>query len=212
MKLLDLFCGAGGAAMGYHRAGFDVSGVDIKEQPNYPFEFIQGDVFDLICFKEFREQFDVIHASPPCQAFSKQADIHRRNGTQYEDLLTATQEILRDEDTIYIIENVESAPLSNQKLMLCGTMFNLPMRRHRFFESNAWIYPPGACKHWGTIRSGEMVCVVGHGGGVKYGGVISTDRWSDAMGIDWMTKQELTQAIPPAYTEWIGKLLIGTVN
>lgn len=251
MKLLDLYCGAGGAAMGYHRAGFDVVGVDIKEQSNYPFEFIQSDVFSLE--QEFIEGFDIIHASPPCQAYSYSTARLRKAGREYPDLLGATRDILTKTDKEYIIENVVGAKLV-KPLKLCGTMFNLEVIRHRLFEINSdkWVYPPCGCKHCGSIKNGDYAsvlsggnedllaswklknndrvgfialreeykngskkrlarqrskyhCVSGHGGdsiSFKY------LDWCDAMGIDWMTKYELTQAIPPAYCEHIGKLLL----
>lgn len=159
MKLLDLFCGAGGAAVGYHRVGFEVVGVDIKEQPNYPFEFIQSDVFSLD--QEFLEEFDVIHASPPCQAYSYSTAKHRNLGKQYSDLLGKTRELLVKTDKRYIIENVVGAQLI-RPLKLCGTMFNLRVIRHRLFEinSDAWVYPPCNCQHNGHVYTGEYVCVV----------------------------------------------------
>ena len=236
MKLLDLFCGAGGAAVGYHRAGFDITGIDIKEQPNYPFEFIQSDVFEL---KEaFLGQFDVIHASPPCQAYSYSTVKHRNLGKRYPDLLERTRILLIESGKEYIIENVVGATLI-KPLKLCGTMFNLRVIRHRLFEINAdaWVYPPCNCQHDGHVYTGEHVCVVdgattwtnwrlspeqkqaskqryqehlkryvtvaGHGGN----GSARYLDWCNAMQIDWVTKYELTQAVPPAYTEWIGRLM-----
>ena len=240
-QLLDLYCGAGGAAVGYARAGFNVVGVDIKEQPNYPFEFIRGDVFSLE--PEFIDEFDIIHASPPCQAYSYSTVKHRNLGKEYPDLLDATRNLLIETGKPYVIENVVGAKLI-KPLKLCGTMFNLRVIRHRLFEINSdkWIYPPCECNHVGHVYTGEYVCVVdgattwanwrlspeekqaskqryqehlkryvtggGHGGN----GSARYLDWCDAMQIDWMTKYELTQAIPPAYTSWIGKLIIGTVN
>lgn len=249
-KLLDLYCGAGGAAVGYNRAGFEVVGVDINPQPNYPFEFIQSDVFNLD--ESFLDEFDSIHASPPCQAYSKACNIHRKAGKEYPDLIPSTRKILKDSERPYIIENVTRKTLI-KPLMLCGTMFNLRVLRHRLFEignTDAWIYPPCGCRHNGHIATNDYVCVVdgatiwgnhrlsseekqaskkqyneylknryfrvvGRGGGIH--GSARFDDWCDAMGIDWMThyktitknRRDLTQAIPPAYTEWIGKLIIG---
>ena len=130
-KLLDLFCGAGGASMGYSRAGFEVVGVDIKPQPNYPFEFIQADAIEYLdnCYK-----FDVIHASPPCQKFSGMQHIHK-NKDKHPDLITPTVKFLDKLNLPYVIETVIGAPLRID-LLLCGTMFELPIRKHRIFTSN----------------------------------------------------------------------------
>lgn len=192
MKLLDLFCGAGGAAMGYHRAGFEVVGVDIAAQPNYPFEFHQSDALEYPL-----DGFDVVHASPPCQAFTAARVIH---GREHADLLTPIRERLERCGARWVIENVPGAPM-RKDLVLCGSVFGMPrLRRHRWFEfacPTAWMVPP--CSH-GT----ETVSVFGHGGHV-YHGVAS---WRCVMGIDWMTRDELAQAIPPAYTKFIGARLL----
>jgi DNA (cytosine-5)-methyltransferase 1 len=197
-KLLDLYCGAGGCSVGYNRAGFDVVGVDIKPQPNYPYEFVQSDVFKLE--ESFIDEFDIIHASPPCQAYTWGTRQGRLN--KFPDLISATRELVDNKD--YIIENVQGAPLI-KPMKLCGTMFNLKVIRHRLFESNIWIYPPGPCNHNGTVGRGDYITVAGHGGNSK---TFKYKDWCEAMCIDWMTKYELTQAIPPTYTEWIGELLI----
>ena len=239
-KLLDLFSGAGGAAVGYYRAGFDVVGVDIKPQPNYPFELIQSDVFALD--ESFLDEFDIIHASPPCQAHSKASAQWRNKGVDYPDLICATREYLREHP--HIIENVPGAPLI-KPLTLCGTMFGLRVIRHRLFEIDnvdAWVYPPCDCQHNGHVYDGDYCNVTGWGAicrppgrtkewrqqksdeyfaGIKekYGagsGMAQYLDWCDAMGIDWMNKHhtltknkyDLTQAIPPAYTQHIGKLLL----
>ena len=201
-KLLDLFCGAGGAAMGYHRAGFDVIGVDIKPQPRYPFTFIQGDALNPpVDIKVF----DVIHASPPCQAWVTLAALHKQ--AEYPDLIKPTRELLVDTNKPYIIENVPTAPLDNP-IMLCGTMFNLRVVRHRIFESNPVIwFAPATCCHWLKVvklgrypdKDKHFISVTGHFSGVKYA--------QEAMDIDWMGQKDLSQAIPPAYTEWIGRQL-----
>lgn len=218
MRLLDLFCGAGGAAMGYHRAGFELVGVDLHPQPNYPFEFIQADVIEL----EAWPIVDAIHASPPCQRFSRLAKLRR--GYEWPDLLTPTRELLRAYGVPYVIENVPGAPLIDP-LLLCGSMFGLQtivdrspssnsylrvrprqLRRHRMFECSFDIAPPHPCLH-----RGEAVGVYGRGGGVRTRGTGGyqgkSQECRDAMGIDWMTHYELTQAIPPAYTEYIGNAL-----
>lgn len=214
-------------------------GVDINPQPNYPFELIQSDVFALD--ESLLNEFDIIHASPPCQAYSVGSIGQRKEGKIYPDLLPATRELLHDRD--YVIENVSGAPLSGMKL--CGSMFGLRVIRHRVFESNIWIYPPGKCQHNGTVHTGEYVKVSNSMpiGSYIGGKIISNEErkdrcrayrqsvrelykcgtskaeyldWSDAMGVDWCTKQpsltrnkyDLTQMIPPAYCEYIGKLVI----
>ncbi len=229
-RLLDLFCGAGGAAMGYHRAGFKVVGVDINPQPNYPFEFIQADAMDVLEGRiEIRmgyfglwDGFDAIHASPPCQAYSV---LRRANpGAEYPDLVAPTREKLEQVGLPWVMENVPGSPV-RASIVLCGSMFDLgagerQLRRHRLFElSHAMLQPE--CRH-----KGEAVGVYGGGPTGRYtfengirkglkgrrGGYQGTmDERREAMGIDWMRSQELNQAIPPAYTEWIGSQLLATV-
>jgi DNA (cytosine-5)-methyltransferase 1 len=226
-RLLDLFCGAGGAAMGYHRAGFEVVGVDIAPQPNYPFEFHEGDALVALGGPNrspYRPRvglrirdFDAIHASPPCQAYS---DLHTLNGRrEYPDLIEPVRAALRATGIPYVIENVEGAPLEHP-IRICGSGIGLPLlRRHRLFECSfpAMGVP---CAHGVTEkrfpalngqdrkrggRSG-IVGVYGNGGDKR------ADLWADAMGIDWMTRQELTQAIPPRYTEHVGSFLLAEVR
>jgi DNA (cytosine-5)-methyltransferase 1 len=220
MKLLDLFCGAGGCSVGYHRAGFDVVGIDIKPQPNYPFEFIQSDVFSLE-FNDYKflRSFDFIHASPPCQAYVRAGGVQRQG--KHPRYIEPTRAVLIEIGRPYILENVVGAPLIDP-LLLCGTMFGLAVIRHRLFEINAseWVYPPMPCNHKGTAYSGAY-CSVYSGGhrpgmwgndaarkGVKIKPQETVEQWQNAMGIDWMDKAELIEAIPPAYTEWIGKLIL----
>ncbi len=200
--LLDLFCGAGGAAVGYSRAGFDVVGVDIKPQPHYPFEFVWADALDLCDWSEF----DAIHASPPCQAYS--VAVTEKAG--WPDLLPQTRELLERTGLPWVIENVPGAPM-RADFMLCGSMFGLPgLRRHRLFETS-WhgfaLAPP--CRH-----DDDNVCVAGHGpdqhSPFRYNRPGWEDRKRAAMGIDWMTRDEISQAIPPAYTEFIGRQLLET--
>lgn len=209
--LIDLFCCAGGAAVGYHRAGFDVVGVDITHQPRYPYHFIHADVMDLT--PDWLKQFDAIHASPPCQAYS---DLANRNPDKsYPELIEPTRRLLEETGRPFVIENVEGAPLRNY-ITLCGTMFEgLRVLRHRLFESNVLLHSPGKCrphplchtldkrkKHYGfTDEWKDYVSVNG-------GGNCTVAAARDAMGIDWMTKNELNEAIPPAYTEYVGKQLI----
>ena len=201
--LLDLFCGAGGAAVGYHRAGFDVIGVDINPQPHYPFEFIQGDALGDL--PEGLLGFDAVHASPPCQAYIRSGNTAQDG--RHPDLLPATRQLLEDSGLPYVIENVPGAPM-RPDLILCGSMFGLDVRRHRWFESNATLPPwTSPCDH-----SKPVAGVYGHphgANGAAPGMLPGTlEVWSDAMGIDWMTAAELANAIPPAYTEHIGRQLI----
>jgi DNA (cytosine-5)-methyltransferase 1 len=220
-RLLDLFCGAGGAAMGYHRAGFEVTGVDIKPMPHYPFTFIQGDALEYIA--AHGSEFDAIHASPPCQGYSEATPMEHRSDTPK--LIPEVRELLNRIGKPYAIENVEGArsELGNS-VMLCGTMFNLPIWRHRYFETwPAWFMSPATCAHIHrpiTVHSGshtrqtwEPVLCTGGGDGkrscrklLRPRESVDVIRW--AMGIDWMTQGELSQAIPPAYTQWIGAQLM----
>ena len=201
MRLLDLFSGAGGAAVGYSRAGFDVVGVDIKPQKNYPFEFHCADAFAFL--EKHGHEFDVIHASPPCQAFSAARTF---NNNVHPDLLTPMRTALDALARPWIIENVPNAPM-RVDILLCGSQFGLKTQRgglirHRWFElSHApfSLLPP--CQH-----PDVAVSVFGHGGPV--GRYHTPAEWGEAMGIDWMTRDELAQAIPPAYTEWIGRQLL----
>ena len=200
MKVLDLCCGAGGCSMGYNWAGFDVVGVDEAPQKHYPFEFIKNDAFNYLRLEDLSE-FDLIHASPPCQAYSKVCQVHRNNGKVYPDILKLIRSYLIWADKPYVIENVPGAPLY-RPVMLCGTMFDLKVLRHRLFESNFYIKSPGRCNHNGTVKDGDYFTVCGNGSGKDRATV---KVWSDAMNIHWMTRQELTQAIPPAYTRYIGE-------
>ncbi len=203
-RLLDLFCGAGGAAMGYHRAGFEVVGVDIAPQPHFRFEFHQADALTVDL-----DGFDAIHASPPCQAYSWSA--RRWSEIPRADLLEATRGLLASSGRPYVIENVVGAPM-RQPVTLCGRMFGLPLIRHRLFESNVELWPlPGHPRHVGLVGRGEAVTVAGHGGNNAkgHGGRAAKQA---AMGIDWMTDAELNEAIPPTYTEWIGARLRAAVQ
>lgn len=211
MKLLDLFCGAGGAAMGYHRAGFDVVGVDIKPQPRYPFTFHQGDALEFC--RRYGSEFDVIHASPPCQAYSVTQNL-KTVSANHPDLVGVTRDTLRKTGKPYVIENVPGAPL-RETVMLCGTMFDLGVIRHRRFECNPVLtFSPYTCHHRGRVcpmwwksrrealRRGETFEYI-----TVAGKSFLVQEARDAMKINWMTRDELAQAIPPAYTEWIGRRL-----
>lgn len=211
VRLLDLFCGAGGAAMGYHRAGFDeIVGVDIEPQPDYPFEFVQADAVD-VAYDWDLVQFDLIHASPPCQAYSALTK-GTNSGRQYLELITETRSNLEVEnETPFIIENVAGAPI-RKDLMLCGEMFGLDVIRHRYFEAT-WTLPQlahpqhrGRVAGWrhGVYHDGPYVAVYGEGGGKG-----SVADWQRAMGIDWTdNRKSIAEAIPPAYTEYIGRQFI----
>jgi DNA (cytosine-5)-methyltransferase 1 len=211
LKLLDLFCGAGGAGMGYHRAGFEVIGVDVKPMPRYPFEFHQADALEYL--QEHYQEFDVIHASPPCQAYS----ISRNNGSNPDapKLIEPVRKALKATGKIYIIENVYGAPLENP-VQVCGASFGLgvagfDLNRHRYFESTIAILSM-SCQH----KRGKTIGVYGNGVNSwhrkKFGYNPSTAQMRIAMDIDWMVRKELSQAIPPAYTEWIGAQLIRLMN
>lgn len=208
MRILDLMCAAGGGAWGYHLAFPDaeIVGVDIKRQPRYPFGFVQADAMEYL--ERFGWTFDLIHASPPCQKFSITANLARAQGKKASDvdLLTPIRPMLQKSGKPYVIENVKGAPLENP-MTLCGSMFGLRVRRHRLFESNAPLVAPGPCKH---KEQGKPVGVYySIGDKIPQGGTTATslEDGQDAMGIDWMTWAELREAIPPAYTEWIGRQL-----
>jgi len=213
--LLDLFCGAGGAAMGYHRAGFDVVGVDKEPQPNYPFEFIQADVTDLFSgLTSYGRTFDVVHASPPCQGYS-----NLRRKIAHPRLIAPVRSWLIMYGKPYVIENIEDARRHlRNPVRLCGSTFDLHVRRHRWFETSFPVLVP-PCQHDGReIRAyygkkGWLVWTPGAAAvqakgrkPILRGQVEQAPR---DMGIDWMTTwDELREAIPPAYTEFIGSALM----
>lgn len=188
--------------MGYHRAGFtDIVGVDIRPQPRYPFRFVQA---DALCPPVRLETFDAIHASPPCQAYSWSA--RRWRQIERADLLASTRAMLQAAGVPWVIENVIGAPLAKH-VLLCGTHFGLEVLRHRRFESSELLFMPPRCRHAGSVRTGEYVTVAGHGGDNQSGrGSRSAKR--RAMGIEWMNDVELNEAIPPAYTEFLGRQLL----
>jgi DNA (cytosine-5)-methyltransferase 1 len=221
-RLLDLFCGAGGAAVGYSRAGFEVVGVDIAPQPRYPFEFHQADALEFLAAAG--RDFDAIHASPPCQRYTT-ASFCRKNKDRHPDLVDQVRSLFKDMATPYVIENVMESPLCRGSIVLCGLMFGLKVFRHRVFECSEFLWVPPHPSHRGKrIGDDGMCCVVGHGGGTSRkmraylrsrhgcGGQQTKENWASAMGIDWMSRDELSQAIPPAYTEWIGKQLMTQIT
>lgn len=195
LRALDLFCCAGGASAGLVLAGFEVVGVDIDDQPQYPWTFLRGDALQVPL-----SGYDLIWASPPCQAHSKATK--RWADAEHPDLIPAVRERLQASGALYIIENVEGAPLE-KPTTLCGSMFGLGVQRHRLFETNFQVEQP-PCDHEGQ---GPVVGVYGHSGGsskrdgLKFGGV---ETWRHGMGIWWMSGDKLAQAIPPAYSEFLG--------
>lgn len=207
-RLLDLFCGAGGAAMGYHRAGFDVVGVDVVDQPRYPFEFIQADATEFPL-----DGFDAIHASPPCQAYTT---MNNRHGSSSPPLIAQTRELLEATGVPWVIENVSGA-LSQMRspIELTGEMFGLRVHRPRLFESNIALLAPAR-----PPRQLDPVAVYGKQDGrrlwTRADGselrVANVETGGAAMGIDWMTWDELREAIPPAYTEYIGGFLLDALS
>lgn len=203
--------------MGYHRAGFDVVGVDIVDQPNFPgsglfprdgFEFHRADALEYPL-----NGFDAIHASPPCQAFTTMRHLGKMAGMGAVDLIGLMRERLQSAGKPYIIENVVGSPLINP-VRLCGSSFGLGVRRHRLFETNFLTSAP-ACNHEDV---GRPIAVYGdHPQGEKeksyrINRATSLEEGQAAMGIDWMEWRPLTQAIPPAYTEWIGRQLLGQIE
>jgi DNA (cytosine-5)-methyltransferase 1 len=207
-RLLDLFCCAGGAGMGYHRAGFDVVGVDIEPQKNYPFEFHQADALEYL--EGHGHEFDAIHASPPCQAYSVSTEGLRNGGKEYPDLLGPTREALEALGKPYVIENVPGAPM-RADYELCGCYFGLQLRRERWFETN-WTPAPRLYAHDHTIPSWT---VTGNGTSswdiVRHGRQLSLAMARDVMGMPWAKRSEISEAIPPAYTELIGSDWIGAL-
>lgn len=213
--LLDLYGGAGGCAVGYKRAGFEVVGVDLFEQPNYPFEFFQADAIETLDsllaggkLGPYRlSDFRAIHASPVCKGFSFVTYFHPGARDNHPDLLTPTRELLKKTGLPWIIENVPGAPM-RRDLVLCGEMFGLRVHRHRLFEIDGFaaLAPPHQ-KH--KLKGAKHNCHIEEGHARQVAGNYSNHPDAcDAMGIEWMTRKELAQAIPPAYTEYIGRQLI----
>ena len=211
MKLLDLYCKAGGASRGYQLAGFEVVGVDIKKQKRYPYEFIQADCLELMKDMEFLRSFDVITASPPCQTHSITQHLRNAQGksTDKIDLIPQTREALVASGKPYVIENVPGSPLINP-IRMCGSAFGLKVRRHRLFESNIQL-TSSICNH---KEQGKPVGIYGSmkdeipGGGHT---AKTIEQAREAMGIDWMIWGELVEAIPPIYTQTIGKQILSVI-
>jgi DNA (cytosine-5)-methyltransferase 1 len=199
--------------MGYHRAGFDVVGVDIRPQPNYPFEFVEDDALGVLAeLSMYRSEYDAIHASPPCQAYS----MYSRNlgvAHKHPDYIAEVRSLLLATALPYVIENVKGSPLLNP-VVLCATQFGLgtgemELHRHRLFELN---WDMGCLVAPCSRRKRLSIGVYGHGTPQWHrqmlGRNVLAAEWREAMGIDWMTKDELAEAIPPAYTELIGHQLL----
>jgi DNA (cytosine-5)-methyltransferase 1 len=236
-KLLDLFCCEGGASMGYHRAGFDVYGVDLFadfSRDAYPFPSVEGDAFTILnCLRyvpllhgrsgmAFSSgevltlgDFDAVHASPPCQ-WSCSLTKGTNRGREYINLIPQTRAALDSSSLPYVIENVQGSDL-RRDLTLCGEMFGLGVLRHRYFELGRWSMPApahkphrGRVRGWrhGTYYDGPYVAVYGEGGGKG-----SVSEWQEAMGIDWTdNRKAIAEAIPPAYTEHIGRQLLAHIE
>ena len=217
-KLLDLFCCAGGCAKGYHDVGFEILGVDIVDRPNYPYDFVKMDAIEFLETMDLRE-FDVIHASPPCQRYSKlkhlSNDIEKWD-LNHVDLVDVTREALKKTGKPYVIENVEGAPLINP-IKLYGSQFpNLYTQRPRLFESNILLKEPNTPRQ--KHKTGKLGSGPAEDGFITVAGIKPQRGMNETQmklyygfalgGIDWMSLEELTQAIPPAYTEFIGKQII----
>jgi len=236
-RTLDLYSCAGGAGVGYHRAGFDVYGVDINPQPNYPFAFHQGDALEVLsrlysgssvefAHPDGRKEsltladFDVVHASPPCQSYLNLGAVNRALGRTYDhaDLIDVTRDLIVASGKPYVIENVADARKQLiDPVRICGTGLGRPLRRHRLFESNVSLVGI-SCEHkrftekkywtgWrpkGEHRLSTVVQVYGNAGG--------REHWPAAMGIDWMTADEMCEAIPPSYTEHLGSQLLAAIE
>jgi hypothetical protein len=200
-RILDLFCGAGGAGYGYHLAGFEVVGVDIEHQFNYPFEFRRNDALEVLEHRGFLSGFVAIHASPTCQRKAR-VTAWRGNREDHPNTLTPTLEALRGQPLPYVVENVpEAADELRPDFLLCGTQFGLNVKRHRIFEQGNWagyeLLPRCMCH-----RNRNLLPFMHKG----------ERAFADAMGCDWMTNREARQAIPPAYTRFVGEQLLAFLS
>jgi DNA (cytosine-5)-methyltransferase 1 len=215
MRLLDLFCCEGGAAVGYARAGFDVVGVDIERRPRYPFAFVQADAMAVLAGEVpgvHPDAFDVIHASPPCQAYSQGGASRQGGRMEHPDLLDPVRQELKRIGKPYVLENVETAPMQAD-LLLCGTMFGLPLVKHRRFESNVDLgWPPAAHACRGQAVRGHLLNV--HNTAQRrlwqerHGIASGADALRLANGMPWASEFGCREGIPPAYTEFIGSRLL----
>jgi len=216
-KLLDLFAGGQGAGVGYARAGYQVTAVDLVEHARHPeiAEFITADALTILADVDYCRSFVVIHASPPCQFHSGMTACRPGLASQYPDLIDAVRAELRNIGRPWVIENVTGSGLPHQSdmfgnhgIQLCGHMFGLKLYRHRLFETSHVVDAPHHPRHATPASSaghwvpGTIMSVAGH--------VSPVSVAEEAMGIDWMTRDELSEAIPPAYTQWIGEQLLST--
>ncbi len=225
MRLLDLFCGAGGAAMGYSRAGFtDIVGIDVKPQPRYPFTFVQADAMSVLLDGGFRypgktfsvsvRSFDAIHASPPCQMYSRAL---KHMASPQPMLIDAVIIALTKAKRAWVVENVEGAPLvrssdlfGNHGAVVCGTGLGLRIQRHRIFESNVPLSSTD-CKHVCAAMNPHNQ----YGRDLMYAEFGRHDpekTWRKEMGVEWMGRYEAREAIPPAYSEFIGRQLLAALQ
>jgi len=214
-RLLDLFCGAGGCPVGYARAGFEAVGVDIEPHPDYPFDLTVADAMEVLADADYLRTFDVVHASPPCPRYSSAT---KATGTsdQHPDLLPAVRAALVAAGVTWVIENVEGAPMPDA-FTICGYAMGLPtmtingitagLSRHRLFESSEFILSPGC-----ACDSAPKASIFGHSGSLRINGRNTAIRKEDAvrlLGVEWMTnRDDIADAIPPAYTEFIGGQLM----
>ena len=220
MRLLDLFCGAGGAAWGYHLAGFDeIVGIDLAPQPHYPFTFVQADALEYLA--DHGHEYDFIHASPPCQGYSVMRFLPWLREKEYPMLIDPVRELLQASGRPWVVENVIGAKLDAN--WLCGGMFDLPFYRHRYFESSFLWFQPEHPPHVHIVKNGRMMGArarkIVHSGGIArwqasnvaqkrgcgIGHLAGITLVREAMQIDWMSRDEITQAVPPAYTRYVGE-------
>lgn len=228
MKILDVYSGTGIAAIGYHQAGFEVTGVDIEPKPRYPFRHIQANALDVLKDLDYCRKFDAIHASPPCQRYTPSTAKERKAGKVYPDLVDETRRLLDETGLPWIMENVPNAPI-RKDLILRGDMFGLKVWRTRVFELGGgfWMMQPSKPTRIGSVKEGDFVSIFGKGGYRKYkrlekdwrpkfdqGSIIKT--WHFAMGIPEgfgpFKDIEISEAIPPAYTRYIGEQLINHIT
>ena len=216
MKLLDLFCGAGGCSVGYARAGFEVVGVDIEPHGDYPFELTVADAMEVARDLDYLAGFDVVHASPPCPRYSTVTPVEARD--RHPDFVPVMRDLLAKWGGVWVMENVVGAPMPSA-VVLCGRSFGLKVARHRLFEASHFVMSPGC-----ACGGGAPIGVYGNpdplggerrrpGGGSRGRKATGVAEAQDAMGIDWMTDwDDLTDAIPPAYTEYLGHQLAAHVR